>query len=308
MRRPWRLRHCQWLLALLIGLLGASLSACGAGVTWPPSLSLETLRNAEYPSEFTQSGRALLRDGIYQEPDEKGSPFRVVVRLAPCIARGWLAGRDVAAVVLFTNAGGSGTFFRLVVVEAGPRGPQAVAQTSLGDRIQLRALRFAGEDIVVDLVRQGPRDGLCCPTERASLRYALEAGDLVERQAMVWREAAAGLWNETWRLTRIERETEETIVVDSSRYTLRFSPGGTVTIRAGCTTGGGSYAVDGNRLEMQGLPLASTQCPPDPLADAYLRALGRARGFTFGGTGLQLEAESQGATLDFTREESCYLP
>jgi heat shock protein HslJ len=302
MDRRWRPRLSRWALPLSLCLVAGSQFACSPGILRPPSLSPETLRNAEYPSEFTRSGRAVLRDGTYEESAAEGSALKVVVRLAPPVARGQLAGRDVAAVVLFTNAGGSGTFFRLVVVEEGPRGPRAIAEAPLGDRIQLRSLGIADEEVVVEVIRQGPRDPLCCPAERARLRFVLETGRLVERGVEIWRERAAGLWGETWRLTRIEQESVAAAVADPSRYTLRFSPDGTVAIRADCNMGGGSYSVDGSRLEIRILHLTRAQCPPGSLADEYLRDLGRARLYTFGGDGLQLQTEPEGATLYFSHD------
>ncbi len=143
-------------------------------------LGEEALGNLEYKSGFTQSGTAPLVNGEYREPAAPGSATETVVTLTEWIAYGQLNGREAAAVILVTDPGGSGTFYDLaVVVEQGGQ-PVNVATTSLGDRVQVNSLTIENNEIVVDMITQGPDDPMCCPTQQVVRSYVLEGDQLVQ--------------------------------------------------------------------------------------------------------------------------------
>src|SRR5438046_2019929 len=52
------------------------------------ALSWSTLRSATYPSEFTRSKQALLRDGVYEEEIAPGSATRLRILLADIVGFG----------------------------------------------------------------------------------------------------------------------------------------------------------------------------------------------------------------------------
>jgi hypothetical protein len=101
------------------------------------------------------------------------------VTLTPYVARGVLEGRPVAAVIIVTATGGSGSFYDLALLRAEGGEPTNVATVLLGDRVQAQGLAVREGEIVVDLVRHGPHDPLCCPSQQVLERYALERGELV---------------------------------------------------------------------------------------------------------------------------------
>jgi heat shock protein HslJ len=140
----------------------------------------ETLANMEYKSEWTQSGTAPLVDGEYRESAAPGSATETIVQLTDHVAYGDLNGRDAAAVVLVTDPGGSGTFYDLAVVMEEDGQPVNVATTSLGDRVEIQALSIVGNEIIVEMVNQGPDDPMCCPTQQVVQTYALEGDQLVQ--------------------------------------------------------------------------------------------------------------------------------
>jgi heat shock protein HslJ len=148
-------------------------------------LDEESLKNMEYMSEWTQSGTAPLTDGEYREQAAPGSATETVVQITPYVAYGQLDGQQAAAVILVTDPGGSGTFYDLaVVVEQGGQ-PVNIATTSLGDRVQVNSLAIAGNEIVVDMITQGPEDPMCCPTQNVVKTYALQGDQLVETSSQV---------------------------------------------------------------------------------------------------------------------------
>jgi heat shock protein HslJ len=138
------------------------------------------LANIEYKSQFTQSGMAPLTDGEYREQAAPGSATETVVTITEHIAHGQLNGQDAAAVILVADPGGSGTFYDLAVVVEQDGAPVNVATTLLGDRVQIKALSIAGNEIIVEVVTHGPEDPMCCPTQDAVQTYALEGQELVK--------------------------------------------------------------------------------------------------------------------------------
>jgi heat shock protein HslJ len=144
------------------------------------NLDSETLRNMEYQSGFTQSGVAPLVDGEYREQAAPGSATETIVTLTDHIAYGQIEGHEVAAVVLVTDPGGSGTFFDLAIVADQGGQPLNVAITLLGDRVQVQNLSIVGNEIIVEMIAHGPDDPLCCPTQQVIQTYALEEGELIQ--------------------------------------------------------------------------------------------------------------------------------
>jgi hypothetical protein len=159
---------------LIALVLGGLLLSAGAGAA--DDLSREALRNAEYASPWTPSGRVRLQDGQHREPAAPGSASEIHVWLLDQLARWRVDGRRYAAVILATNPGGSGTFYELVVVEARGGRPLPVARAELGDRVRVQSLtveRASGPPTIrVDLIVPGPSDPLCCPTQLAVWRFA----------------------------------------------------------------------------------------------------------------------------------------
>ncbi|MFN2203110.1 MAG: SH3 domain-containing protein [Caldilineaceae bacterium] len=138
------------------------------------------LANATYPSEFTQDGTAPLVDGVYSEQAAPDSAISTTVTLLPeYTALGELDGQPAAAVILATDPGGSGTFVDLGVVTIGDGKPVTVATTQLGDRVEINSLVIENNQIIVDMLTQGPDDPMCCPSQEVVQTYELQDGELV---------------------------------------------------------------------------------------------------------------------------------
>jgi heat shock protein HslJ len=143
------------------------------------------LANVEYQSQFTASGTAPLQDGEYREQAAPGSATETVVMLTDYVAYGDLNGQQAAAVILVTDPGGSGTFYDLAVVVEKNGQPANIATTLLGDRVQINSVTIEGNEIIVDMVQQGPDDPMCCPTQHVVKTYSLEGNELVETSSKV---------------------------------------------------------------------------------------------------------------------------
>lgn len=85
-------------------------------------------------------------------------------------------GADEAVGVVLVSGGGSGTDVSLVAVRRAGGRVEDVARAPLGDRVQLKAARIEGGQLVAEVVRHGPDDPQCCPTARARVGWTLTAG------------------------------------------------------------------------------------------------------------------------------------
>ena len=164
------------ILSILL-VVALMLTACGSAKT-SDALTTEALRNAEYQTEWTPEGTVRLEDGEYRAPAAPGSASEIVIALTEYVAVGELDGQSAAAVILYTDGGGSGTFYELHVMVDRDGQPYDVAWTQLGDRVQINSLAVEGDEIVVDMVTHGPEDPMCCPTQQVVQTYALQGEEL----------------------------------------------------------------------------------------------------------------------------------
>ena len=196
-RRAW-----GFATAALLALLGGCESAEQPTPVKPGSepLTLQQLRNAEYPSEWPSSGLAPLKNGVYQEPAAPGSVTEIMVRATSLHAFGDLDHDGVpdAVIVLESDPGGSGVFFDLAPVLNRGGQPLPLAAVALGDRVQIRSVHIAEDGIVhIDMRKHGPNDPLCCPTLDVVMTYRLDGDRLVNEGQEPSRRSASPLMRYT---------------------------------------------------------------------------------------------------------------
>ncbi|HUV94190.1 MAG TPA: META domain-containing protein [Anaerolineae bacterium] len=243
-------------------------------------LMVEALRNATYQSEWTNSKQAPLTDGEYVESIVPGAASKIVVRLHPRMAFGYTGdGQPFSAVILFTSAGGSGTFYELAAVVQQNGEPMHVAATKLGDRVRIDSLAVEGAEIVVRMVTQGPDDPMCCPTQRVEQRCKLGGDQLVMISTEVLGTDIRGT---TWQWERFAGgDGSKMEVEDPSKYTLTLRPDGTYEVKADCNLSSGSYTLDGSQLILEPGPTTLAECEPGSLYSEFLAKLGHVRTYVF---------------------------
>gem|GEM_PF-715933 len=177
----------RWLMltlvaALVLGNLPAPLLAAPALPTIQQEtatsdvLTPEALANLTYRSELAPTGAVTLVDGTFEDADNR---YVAVLADAPR-AFGQINGQDAATVLLGENTGGSGIFVSLAVVLDQDGTPVNVASTLLGDRVDVYALAIDENGVIsVEMVRQGPNDPMCCPTEVVRILYTLDGDQLI---------------------------------------------------------------------------------------------------------------------------------
>ena len=289
--------------ALLVLLVTAA-----TGWTDEP-FSTTMLRNMVYQSEWFDSGTVLLKDGSYTGDSADGVATRTVVRLADIIANGRLNDEPVAAVVLVTDAGGSGVFHCLAVVAVREGKPVNLAVTPLGDRVRVESLAIRENAIHVTMVSHGPDDPSCCPTQRVVKSYALAADELVMTgySSPVPTGASSGegegLVGPVWQWVRFDGSDDSTLVVtDPGRYTVTFSPDGRLAIAADCNRGSGGYKTNGSSLAIPPFALTMAECPPESLSSRFLGYLGNVASFVLKEGTLYLNLRIDGGNLVFIKD------
>jgi len=255
-------------------------------------------------------GPVTLTDGAWEgEPYTPGAAVRPVVELAPdFVLLGDLDGdgRDEAAVLLEASTGGTGHFLHLAVIAQTPGGPRNLATAMVGDRVDVRDGRIAGGRIVLDLVRHGPGDAACCPTELATTGWRLQ-GDVL---ASAGADTVTGILSldtiggTTWVLQRWDRGQP---APDEPRITLRYEDG---QFRG--TSGCNRYFAAVTAAEPPGSmtvgpPADTRRACPEPVArveDRFLRQLEQAvsYGFVAGRLALMYIEDDRPGAMTFTRE------
>ncbi len=184
------------LSVLTLGLLVVSAQARDQPHTTAPAdgeprrLTQEQLRDGEYqlpllgdeetPIRF-RGGRRSIRYGV-------GATERVEAGLVgDLVAFGDLDGDGVvdAAVVVFVNTGGSGTFIHVLALRDREGTPVQAGREFLGDRVHVKSIAISGGHIFVTMDAHGPGDGLCCPSIATIRAFMLRGSRLVPTRALV---------------------------------------------------------------------------------------------------------------------------
>lgn len=84
-----------------------------------------------------------------------------------------------AAVVLTSNAGGSGTFFHLAVVAPTENGYENVAGIPLGDRQKILSIAITDRKIRLTRMTHAESDPMCCPSREQTSFYILSGDSLI---------------------------------------------------------------------------------------------------------------------------------
>ena len=145
-------------------------------------LTLDIVKNGTYKL-LAYEKTVILRDGTFEgipAPDT-ASALRVSI-YKDKVAYGDLDGdgAEDAAVIITSTGGGSGNFRELAVLKNDNGAPKHIAGGILGDRVIINSVVIGGGVITIDMVVQGPNDGLCCPTLKKLKKFKLSGSKLIE--------------------------------------------------------------------------------------------------------------------------------
>jgi heat shock protein HslJ len=281
-----RLAYCAMIAAAL-----ALTAACspGGAQSGPIAIDPTTAPSAAELASATYSGifeaPITLVDGRWEGPPyADGGASRPSAGLVDHFSlTGDLDGddRDDAAVLLWKHTGGSGTRLYLAAMGRPDGRITNLGTTLIGDRVQIRTGAIDNGQIILDLVRAGPTDAACCPTEKARVSWALdEDGLLVASEKVTGTLSLADLEGAEWILVELGRDHP---VTDGSEITLRF-----VKDRAEGHTGCNSYFAGvtpgaAGKFGFNGMGTTRAACPESAmnLQRRYLKTLAGASTYSF---------------------------
>ena len=170
--RPLRLRTLLATLVLASGLLLAMLGRPAPAEAQVSAMLPDQLKNLTYPSTYTVSGFAPLRDGKY----DQRAALNDLLKPALVTFIQSSTGTDFSAVLLATNTSGSGVFVTLHLVRAQNGVATAGPGIFLGDRLKIEGVALTDEGcFIVSYITQGPGEPLCCGTKRETREYVPDA-------------------------------------------------------------------------------------------------------------------------------------
>ena len=182
----------------------------------PVSLTLDMLRNGTYFAPFYNRTVKLV-NGAYSEGS---GTDQYSVQMLDTVAFGNLNNDGIsdAAILLVENGGGTGEFESVVALLNKGGVPTQAGQTELGDRVKINSMAIDSGMLTLDMLVQGPNDGMCCPSQP---------------ETQIYRMVGNALW--LTRLTSITPDTRlRSITIntpnDGASVTNPFTISGNITI------------------------------------------------------------------------------
>ena len=298
-------RVCEYFLAAGVAVLGA-LAATPAGAASPTP---EQLANMAYTGIYEHA--VTLTNGRWEgDPFMAGGASRLSVGLVDdFILTGDLNadGEEEAVVLLWESTGGSGTYDYIAVTGLRDDKPYNLGTALIGEHIQVRSCRIAGNRIELEVVQPGPGDPACCPSQKATRYWTLDATGLHVKAAKITGTLSlADLAGMEWVLSRLDTDKplpaqpEITLVFDGDRISGKSACN---RYFAGVKEAGELHG-DLRVSEIGGTRMA---CPEEimSLENRYLEALrGTTRyGFLAGKLALTWRKDGATGTLLFVRRQ-----
>jgi heat shock protein HslJ len=263
--------------------------ACGRGGPVEDSPAAKAARTAEQLANATYAGIMIepvtLTDGRWEgEPYIEGGASRPVVGLLDhFILTGDLDsdGADEVAALLWESSGGSGTRLYLAAMASRNGDVINLATALIGDRVQVQSGGIEDGLIRLNVIRAGPEDGACCPTEKAFVTWALTEGALDSvGEEMTGTLSLADLEGPEWVLIELGWNQP---LPDDAGITLVFKDA-RVSGHGGCNSYfAGTVAAAPGELGFNGMGATRMACP-DPVMDLerrYLKTLAGASRYSF---------------------------
>jgi heat shock protein HslJ len=283
-----------FLLIALFQLIGA-LAEAGES----PEINFDKI---VFLSTWTQSGKVQLVNGEYRGPAAPGSAAETVVKLTDARAFGKLGGKEAGAVILFTDPGGSGTFYDLALLVREPQGWINQDIAFLGDRVKIHSLAITDNEMVVDMTTQGPGDAMCCPTLHVVQRFVLRDNRFIKTSQEIRGKADQMLIGTVWKWQQsLYNNDTRAVPPNPENYTLKLLPDGKVSIRADCNLGGGVYRLDGSKISIEITHTTMAACPPGSLEQRYIRDLNAAAIYFFKADVLYIDLKHDTGTMKLMR-------
>ncbi len=146
---------------------------------------LAVLPNAEYPIQIASTGKAQLKNGVFEEPVAPGAATKTTIRLGKEQAVGDVNGdgAEDAVVTLVVQPGGSGVFTYLALVLNDNGRAKPLASVLLGDRILVKSLAIHSGTVVVTMLTRKPSEPMSAtPTVEVRRTFKVRGNEFVEEK------------------------------------------------------------------------------------------------------------------------------
>ena len=286
--------------ASLVALAILLPAACSHSTAPPPSdIQIDQI---SFISAWTSSGSVRFTNGEYREPAAPDSAADLVVQTTGDIAAGELNGVPSAALVLVTNAGGSGTFFDLALLQWQSGAWINTDVAELGDRVQVHAVSIENDTIRVKMTTHGPGDPMCCPSLRTERQFGGQDARLVEssvtNRPAISPAIAGKVWK--WQRSRYSNDTES-LPPDPDHYTLQLLSDGNINVRADCNRVGGVYRLKDQQITIEITHSTMAACPPGSLEQTFIKDLNAAAIFFIRDEILYFDMKYDSGTMEFQK-------
>ena len=164
---------------LMLGLTGVGLTQAEPSTQTAPSVTLETLKNAEYRTQSTITRTVQLSDGVYEEP---ATGLRIELSEFSTLGDLNQDGVDDGAAVLITTSGQQTPFYELAAVTSSNEQTAIAGLILLGEGVKVNELTIENGEIVIEYLRPQPGDDACCPSRLVTERFSSRLGMLVPKQ------------------------------------------------------------------------------------------------------------------------------
>ena len=299
-----------WSSRLAFTVLLVAVTACSRGGPVVVTEEVEGVPTAFELAHATYSGimnePVTLTAGRWEgEPFVKGGASRHTVGLVDhFVLTGDLDGDglDEGVTLLWESSGGSGTRLYLAVMDRRDETVENIGTFLVGDRVQIRSGAIEDGRITLDIVRAGPGDAACCPTEKALVTWALSEDGLSRiADKTTGTLSLADLGGHEWVLIELGRDQP---LPDDVEITMLFQDD-RVSGSSGCNSYfAGVMAPTPGELGFNGMGATRMACP-EPMMDLeqrYLSALAGATGYTFVAGRLVLSCDTGDGPVALTYE------
>ena len=176
--------------------------------------------------------------------------------------------------------------------------------------MSILSLVIADNQIMVDMITQGPDEPMCCGTLEVVNTYVLQGNELVEVSSEPVGSVDEGTADTAivgvlWEWVESAYSDGSTLTVnDPSKYTMLLNPDNTATYQIDCNMGGGPYTLDGSTLRLEVTTLTRVACPEDTLSDVYVRDLNAAVTYVMDGPDLVVNMFASTGDMRFRVSEN----
>ena len=131
----------------------------------------------------------------------------------------------------------------------------------------------------------------------ASLALPLQAATLTSSDGKTT-DIGGIIWK--WQRTMYNNDTKSE-PTDPSRYTILLMPEGHLSVHLDCNAGGGRYTLDGSTVTLELTHTTMAACPPESLAQQFMKDLAAARIAFMRDGNLYLDLMYDSGTMKFAR-------